>query len=158
MTDNANIASADEIEQTKKEEETPEFNLWAEFETDENAEEAGVWYEIVPGNSFKLRRFNSKHAIATRERLMKPYANLTRNGKELPEHIQDEVVTKQMVESIIVDWKGIKDREGNDLEFTPANVMMVLKGLPHLRAELISFVLKIENYRSENVEQAEKNS
>jgi len=146
------------VEDVEAEKETGEaFNIWAQFETDQSAEENGAWYEILPEIKFKLRRFQSDHAVKTRQRLEKPYVKLTRGGKDLPQEVQEKLITSQLAESIIVDWEGITDRDGNVMDYSIDNAKMLLEGLPHVRDELVRFVLDIDNYRVSNLEQAEKN-
>lgn len=138
-------------------------NLYELFETDENAVENGQWYHITPDISFKLRRYTSNASINSRRRLLTAVADKYKDDKtgeipgdkmiELDKHLQIE----QMTEAIVVDWKGVTDRTGAEVQFSTEAARKLLTDLPDLRALLSDFAGNIDNYRKAVLEKVEGN-
>lgn len=124
-------------------------SIFSVFGTDREAEENGKWFVITDEISFKLRRFKSAHATKVRESLEKPYERLRKNGA-IPADAMKKVVLQTMANSIIVDWKGVFDVDGNELLFTPEIALDLLEALPEMADELASLAAQMDNFREED--------
>lgn len=139
-------------EETKK-----PLSLFTAFETDPSATDDGVLFEIIPGVKFRVRRFNSKKVTAVRERLLKPYKHLTKNGQELPDDIATLIGTKQLAEAVIVDWEGVIDENGIELPYSVKNAYVLLERLPDVKDEIAAFSLNVANYLAAERDEEVKN-
>lgn len=169
MTETTKVAPTEEVKPANKSETANELsiaepaivNLYDLFETDVNAGEDGKWYEPIPGVAFKLRRYTSNASLNSRRRLLTALQGRMKGmkaGDELPASLDTEMQIEQMAEAIVADWKGVTDRDGNELPFTRENARKVLTDLPDLRTLLSEYAGNIENYRVENLEEAAGNS
>lgn len=68
-----------------------------------------------------------------------------------------QILREVFVDTILVGWEGVKDEEGNPLEFTRDNAIKLLTDLPDLMKDLQQFASSIANYRRERVNDAIKN-
>lgn len=125
--------------------------LWDMFETDRDAEENGKWFDIGPEIKFKIRRFKSKHTTKVREGLEKPYERLRRNGV-LPAEVMEKIIHDTICKSVIADWQGVYDKEGNEVAFSPSAADEILNALPELRDTVTSHSLSMDNFRDEDDE------
>jgi len=131
--------------------------LYELFETDIEAGEGGKWLELIPGISFKLRRFTSTASLNSRRRLLAGLASRVTSDGDIDSKLETELMIEQMAEAIIVDWKGVADRDGNELACTYENRKRVLTDLPDVRALLSDHAANIDNYRREQLDAIEKN-
>lgn len=132
-------------------------NLYELFETDVSEGEQGKWFEVIPGVSFKVRRFTSNASLNSRRRLLTALAGKISDDGTMPEGLDDEMMIEQMADAIIADWKGVTDRDGNVLTCTLENKRKVLTDLPDIKTMVMDYAANIDNYRIEVREQVEKN-
>jgi len=97
------------------------------FKTNKSLEEDGTWVDIGDDISLKIRRFNSEKSQEVRRRLEKPYAHMTRQGRALPTKTNEEITKKQIIEVILVDWKGITDDNGEVIPYSLENAKKLLE-------------------------------
>lgn len=116
------------------------------YYVNKTAEEEGTWVELGDGIAVKVRRFNSAHAKATRRKLEEPHAALMRSGT-VPEDIADDILTKQMSQSLIIDWKGVTTETGEAIPATPENVEGQLRKYPEFRNEVAALVLDRQTFK-----------
>jgi hypothetical protein len=132
-------------------------NLYTLFETNVAEGEHGKWYEILPGISFKVRRFTSSASLNSRRRLLTALASKIEDDGTMPEGLDDELMIEQIADAIIADWKGITDRDGKVLTCTLENKRKVLADLPDIKTMIMDYAANIDNYRRGALEQVEKN-
>lgn len=134
-------------------------NIYDLYETDFTKENEGFWYTAnqKEGISFLLARAggaNLKFAKAM-EKKTRPHRG--RGGAFEDDKVDIEMATEIMVEAfaetIILDWKGITDRKGKKIAFSPATAIKILKDLPDLAVELREASGKIANYQIEGVKE-----
>lgn len=118
------------------------------------AEEEGTWVQM--GNDFwiKVRRGTSAHSKAIRKKLEEPHQALLRAGP-LPEDIQEDLLTRQMALSLVMDWKGEggpRSESGSLLEATPANIEKVLRDYKEFRAEVLGVILDRSTFKNQVME------
>ena len=125
------------------------MSLYSIFETNTTAEQNGHLVEIRDGEDtigFMVARAggaNRKFAAMLQSE-MRPHQHSGINN------VSDDVATKTLVRvmahTLIKDWEGVTDREGNELEFCPEECIKLLTALPELRDTLYSEAQKIANY------------
>lgn len=131
-------------------------SLFNRFKMDEKKEEQGVWVNFGEGLKVKVRRFKSKASQDARKELEKPFTAELRRGP-LDEKIAEDLLLRQMAKAIIVDWEGVTDEEGNELECTFETKLDVLKALPEFRDEIVSIAIDRDSFKAALDEEAEKN-
>jgi len=132
-------------------------SLYDLFGTSESAAEDGKWFSFGKTISIKIRRFKSKKSRKVREELEAPYKRATKFGTSLPDDVSEEITVEQIARAIIVDWKGVTDKQGNAVKYSPAAASELLKALPEFKDAIIEISLSLDNYREEEKDEVEKN-
>lgn len=129
-------------------------SIFEQYETDQEAEETGKWFNnLRPGISMKLRRATSRFAMDTRRKVIARYRKLAKNG-EFSQAIQEQILVHTMAEGIIVDWKGEAMRfpDGTPLPYNKKNAVLLLSKSRALREELTAVSTDMDNFRIEQRE------
>lgn len=128
-------------------------------QTDSDATENGKWFDDLfapdSGVSVKLRRFSSKKSVNYRQRLLTKYKRHSSKG-QFPPDIEERMLIEQMVECIIVDWKGIRDNDGNEIAYSKEKALMLCQMLD-FRAPLVQLAVDMDSFRAEERKELEKN-
>lgn len=132
-------------------------SLYDLFATSESAAEDGKWFKFGKTIEVKIRRFKSKKSRKVREELEAPYKRATKFGTTLPDDISDEITNEHIAKAIIVDWKGVTDKQGNALKYSPVAALELMKALPEFKDAVIEISLSLDNYRDEEKDDVEKN-
>lgn len=133
------------------------LDLFEMFSTNRESEEDGVWIELSPKTSFKIRAFSAKIVGDTREKLMKPFTTLLRAGGKIPDEKNDEIGLKVVAGAILADWKGVVI-DGETVKYSADAAFELLKKLPKLANFIASTAMETAHYREEVREENAKNS
>lgn len=109
-------------------------NLHSAFSMNKESETDGVWVTVTDTVDFKIRRLGGHNARLISKRhaeIMQPYAKAKENNA-LSEEKEDELNVKLFVDSVIVDWRGLKDDKGEDLAYSSKTATELLKEMPDL--------------------------
>lgn len=141
-------------------------DLRKRYNTDQTLEEEGVWVDFGDGLQVKIRRLNSKHSRDVRRKLEKPYTTQFR-GREMPDSLQEQLLSQQLSKSIIVDWKGVDDpyatvKEGEKappLPHTEENAFKLVSDpeFKDLRDDILTASMERTTFEKEQQKAAEKN-
>jgi hypothetical protein len=138
----------------------PTLSIFDLLETDTSDEENGKWFTDILGDGtnidLKLRRFQSRHAIKTRETLSKPYLVGHKKKTPLPEQVLEHILNAQIAQSILVDWRGVNSKDG-PIPFSAEVALPIVKRLTEFRAKIIELALGRDGYLMSNREEVEKN-
>jgi hypothetical protein len=121
------------------------MNLDEQFTYDTSAFEDGTWVRLDKESAVKVRSPQSAHSRALRKKLEAPYVHLMRGGKELPEDVAEDLLFKQMSQSLIMDWKGIKER-GVVVDPTPASIEAMLRKYTRFRDMIGGIIANADTY------------
>jgi hypothetical protein len=118
-------------------------NIYEVFKTNEQAENEGLWFGGY-GQSPSGRK--TRFLLARMSRSNKAYTNAVQRmhdeyGQQLEMGTLDddtafELMLDIFVNTVLLDWDGVADRDGNDLPFSKENAKRVLTDLPDLYADL----------------------
>lgn len=103
----------------------------------------GVYFSVA-------RMRNPRHEKASRK-----YAADMDRTRKAPK-LQNEILAKIVAESILMSWRGLKDKEGNEIEPTYENRLSVLMSYPDLMNAVMVFANTISNYQDVVVDEETK--
>jgi len=128
------------------------------YSTSKDLEEEGVWVDFGDGLKIQIRRINSKTSREYRRKLEKPYASQFRN-REMPESLQEELLNKQVANSIVVAWEGVPDPSDpkKALSCTPENVLRMVTEFSDFRDDILTAAMERTTFQKEETKAAEKN-
>ena len=133
-------------------------------ETDTTAEEDGRWFRDIFNDGtnidVKLRRLLSNASLNVRRRLDSGYRKYHKNGVYKDEAMGIRVLNEQLAEAVLIDWKGIKVREGDamvELPYSKENALNLLTKLRHFRDTVLVMSQTLDNFRVEAREETAKN-
>lgn len=126
------------------------------YGVDKDRAENGVTVDFGDGVKVTLRRSSSKHSRDVREKLERPYTNMTRTGRPLPADIQEKLNKAHLIEGIIIDWEGV---ELNDqlVSFNKENALAVFEAYPDFLNDVLVACTTQDAFRKEEREQDVKN-
>lgn len=122
------------------------MNLYRMYETDTDLERGGIRVDIAPDVYITVARAGGGNTAfaKTHNEVMKPFRAAL---DELPDEKIHELQARIYAKSVIRDWAGITDRDGNVLEFTEDNVVKILVDLPDLFSMLRVIAADANGYR-----------
>lgn len=131
-----------------------ELNIGELYSTDKDKEIDGVWHEIgftTKGEPicFKIARFGGKNSAKLEQALAqyhKPFARLIESGK-MPQETQDELLAKSLTDTLVQDWKGVKDQNDKEVKFTKQLCVETLTKYPDLMVEIQNFARNLNNFK-----------
>jgi hypothetical protein len=112
------------------------IGLYDMYETDPKVENDGVVLDYGLNKKgepmeLRVRRAGGANSAFAKvfEQKSKPYRRLIQADK-LDRETGDRIMRETYAETIVIGWKGVQDRDGNDLPFTKENVIKVFTDLP----------------------------
>ena len=127
----------------------------SKFATDLDLEEKGTWVDIGEGGQILVARIGNPAYREKMRHLSKPYQSQIRQGT-LPEDLNDEIFLKAIVETILLDWKGIEDDNGKEIKYSKDAAMKLLLGLRDFRDLVIEIARSQATFRREEIEETGK--
>jgi hypothetical protein len=132
------------------------MDLKKQFETDQKAEERGVWRDVGEGARLKIaRKGNPRYRRVFREKTrgMEQQMRLS----VIPDDVADQIICEAMAEAILLDWDGIDDA-GESIEYSRGAALKFLLKYPDFRDLVDGLSEQIDAYRTDNLASTEKNS
>lgn len=140
--------------------------LYKTFQTDRKAEREGRWFDLVgvinedgtlPG--FRMARMSKSNpeyqaAVEHAAKDLKQAFDLD----TLTENIAGPVMRKVFVETVLLDWRNVRDNDNNPITFSKENALKLFEDLPDLYLTLVEQAQKLSNFRNKEVEAVAKKS
>lgn len=123
------------------------------FETDALMETGGIWIDYGSGIRFLVARSggaNTKFAQVL-EFKMRPYRRQLDNGS-MDNDVANKILMEAFIESALLKWEGVTDREGNALDYSKDNAIELFTEMPDLFNDLREQSSRMANYRTAEVE------
>ena len=137
---------------------TKKLSIFELFETDKTAEEEGKWFDTFgPEISLKIRRYSSKIARDGHNKLYSPVLKVYKTIDKVPENIGTDLTAKHLARYVVADWKGVYDRSGEEIAFSPEAAETLFSALPDFAKEVLLTSINMDNYRAANVESIKGN-
>jgi hypothetical protein len=92
------------------------MNLYEAFET--NLDDTAKEFPLSDTASITLMPIAGDKSRRAFERMMEPYSVRLNAGGKLTDEENKALNVRFYAENIVKGWKGIKDREGNEIEFS----------------------------------------
>lgn len=134
------------------------------FGTNTDEERDGVWRDFYGSNGVHVRvriaRMGGSNVAfrKTLERLSKPYRKGSLDGTpNIPPEVDTKLFNRAMAETIVKDWQGVYDGEGNDLACSVENVELVLNKASILAEFVAQEARNLDNFAVKVNEEIEKN-
>ena len=135
------------------------FSPARKFAWDKGAEEQGVWRTVFDGAAeLKIARFNNPKHNALLRRLRDENEELLKD--ETTEKAQSkllEISGLAMAETVLTDWRGILDEDGNELPYSNEAAYDLLKNYEEFADLVFNLSLETEQYRRFKEGEAVKN-
>jgi hypothetical protein len=125
--------------------------IYHALETDKSAMEDGVWVEVYPGASFKLRSQRSKAVREVAMALARQRSRLAIATKGiLPLDVIDRDNIEMCARAIVADMRGeaLVDRDGKPIVYSEGAVRTLLTDLPELRDMILEASSMTETFRT----------
>lgn len=117
------------------------------YHVDKGAQEDGTWADLGDDIKVKVRRLNSAHAKATRRALEEPHLAALRAGNA--DDLFEDILIKQMAQSLVLDWRGVTDSTGAPMSATPENVEAILREYPEFREEVGAKIMDRQTFKKQ---------
>ena len=122
------------------------------YQTNKGWEEEGIWVDMGGGVQVKVTRITSQKSREVRRRLEKPLMRKTR-GDDLPLETLEYLLTEQLAQAVIVDWRGVTDENGNDLPCTLEHRREILTKFPDFREDVATAAMSRVTFQEEAQEE-----
>lgn len=139
---------------TKKQTTSP-YDL---FSTSEKNEQEGV---AIDYGSFAI--IVKRASVSSNAEFKKEFRRLSRKKGHAIElgTVSEDSMLKDMIDifakTVIVGWRDVYDREGNELPFNYANCVKLLTDLPELFRDIQAQAMSFETFREAEIEEVSKN-
>lgn len=131
-------------------------NLFKKYETDASLETGGVEINIE-GAIFICRRAggnNRRYKFAIADASAKRQEKLKSTDPDILAKLEDEVVLEAYAESVVIGWRNVSDREGNEWPFSKENFLELMAACPDVWLRLRLEARDIEVFRAAQVQEA----
>ena len=130
-------------------------NIYDMFATDTLREAEGFWHPVSDTIQFLMARAggsNSNFAKSLEVRTRPHRRKIDNDDMDLD--LANKIMIEVFAETVIKDWEGITNEDGEPMPYTKENAVMLLTQLPDLFNELREVAVKQANFRSANLEDA----
>lgn len=125
------------------------------FASNKTAEEDGIWVSVTPTFKLKIRSYQSKAVSDLRDKLVKPYQHMLRQGLKIPTEQSEEIGLQVIAGAVLVGWEGLvgKDAEGKefDVPYSADTAYAEIKRLTKLADFIISIATDASFFRDDDL-------
>lgn len=139
------------------------MSIFDDFQTNPKAETEGVWVEYSENKdgtlcAFKVSRMSKANKKYTKalERATKPVRRQI-DLKTLKDEKAEDIFLQVFVDTVLLDWKNVQTRSGDEIPFSREKALEVMKALPDLYDDLQEKAKEMELFRQEALEEEAKN-
>jgi hypothetical protein len=136
---------------------TEALDLFAEFATDEKAEQEGVWRDYMDVKFLVARANNRKFRLKFRG-LYRPHEQMLKKDTDAAEKKSLAIMAESMAGTILLDWKGlmIVEKGGKPVEFSVDNARKALM-IPKVQEMVRDWSDDFESFKIAKESEEEKN-
>lgn len=141
-----------------KHENERDFMRITDLMVDETAIADGVWFEVTEDFAIKVRSLECKEFAEMFKRLMKPYENLKRQGRDVPEDKALDIIQRCVAETILLDWRGLLDAKDKPIPYSKEKAHELIKTARDFADIVTAAARERANFRVQAKQAATKNS
>lgn len=122
------------------------------FETDAKLEAEGFIFDITPKISFTLARAggaNLRYQKAMEVKTRKHRSAIENNTISV--ELANQLMVEAFAETVVLGWKGITDKKGKKVPFTPENAVNLFTKLPDLFIDVREAAAARANFSAKEV-------
>lgn len=131
------------------------MDLYKQFQTDEKAEEEGVWIPLSSSARLKIARLTNPKYQAALKRLSKPYIKPGMRMRDLDDEVYEDITRQAVAEAILLDWEGI-EKDGQPLPYSKQEALAAIK-MKDFYELVITASGNMETFRVARLAELEKN-
>lgn len=124
----------------------------SEFQSDTKREKEGVWHSLDETTRIKVARMGNPRFTRAFRRIIGPYEVQIDTGRLDPDKAET-LWAEVFAESILVDWEGFTDDEGNPIPYSKAEAQKALTAMRNLRDLVRSLSEKAEVFRAAQLDE-----
>lgn len=134
------------------------MGVYSNYATDADLEKDGVKFDMGSSGIFKLARAGGSNEKYNRRlfEVLKPHRRAIDAGTFDPK-LDRQIAIELFVDTVLISWEGVQDRDGNDLPFSRAAAIQLFTDLPDFFVEMRSLAGQASHYRAEIRENDAKN-
>lgn len=126
------------------------MSLSRAFNTDRDLEEQGKWFKDVLGDKtnvdLKIRRMSSEAVVKFQQECIQQNRYRMKEGK-FSEEVSNEILVETLSGSVLVDWAGVTDEDGNDVPFSAEAAKKYLTELRDFKLLVNALANNMDAYR-----------
>lgn len=128
-------------------------SIFEMFETDEELEQRGFIIEFGEGVEITIARAGGSNRKFQRfhETKMRPYRTQVA-ANTMEESVMRKLLAESYAHAIVLGWKGVRDRDGEEIPFTKQNVVDVLLALGDLFDTILQESTRMVNFQLAGIE------
>lgn len=124
------------------------------FDADLPTLDEGVW-TTWSDSEFKIAHISNLKFQRALSRLQQPHRRKLESGTLDPK-VNREIVCKAMAGTVLIDWRGVGDREGKETPFSVEAATVALMRSTEFRDFVSEFAMNMANFRDEEVQELGK--
>lgn len=139
------------------------MSLYAQFGTDTKLEVEGTDITFAANDdgsipTFRVARMggSNKKYLSVLTRKTRPVQTAIRNGTLADEQAK-RISLEVFVETVLLGWSNIYDRNGNSIAFTQSNAIQLFNELPDLYDEVVRQASSLTTFQTDELETTAKN-
>jgi len=132
-------------------------NVWNIFGINQKLSEEGIWRKFKGGIEIKVARLGNGLYDKKTEEVFRPHKKELRND-EMSEDLKLDLTRQIMAETILLEWRGLKDESGKSIASTYENKLSALTAMKDLADKVSVISMDDDNYRREVIEESKKTS
>jgi hypothetical protein len=135
------------------------MSTYGTFQTSTEFETSGITLDFGGAGKVKIARAGGANQRYKKrmQQLTKPHRRAIQLGT-LDDKVFDDIVTEAYIDTIILGWEGITDRDGKDIAFNKQNAMKLFADLPDFFSLIVKSAENAALFRVDQLEGDAKNS
>ncbi len=127
----------------------------SEASTNVSLEDDGVWVTMTGGWEAKVRSTSNINFRRMQQKQMAAHRKTFARGQALDPALEDQLALKRIVETILIDWRGLEDENGTPIECTKENAYKILgdRQYRHMLDDISDAASTAETFRAVELEE-----
>ena len=134
------------------------MNIYTAYETDKAKERDGAWVrDVRPGLHLRITRMPNPAYNKLFGELIAPH-RVQFERDSLDDEVLRDVITQCLAETVLVDWEGLEDRDGEPVTYSVAKARKLMTELPDFRDDVLSLARNRDLFKAKEEDEDRGNS